>query len=305
MGDVEYIGIADEFYVRESRHFVTERQLGVRDQLTANIPEDTVALASYPLDYQSYAPGAGGFVYFNPGVYGKPLRSLIPVDFDNLLIVGRSSGQSSIAHSSGRIVPNGMVAAEGGGIAIAMAIANNITPHEVAESSDLMADIQSRTGLADQIDSRSIRNLQREIVDQDYIEPVSELLSWGLIVGGYDNNFRLEETLAERTFVYLILNGLKNRDARVEYPDLSSHLAAISSTEKPIQYDKVQEIAGLIGDYALELDSEDFLNLLENWQIKRNIGDGIDLKRGQVYHLATDILNQFELSDKLKLYRDK
>ncbi len=198
-----------------------------------------------------------------------------------------------------------MVAAEGGGIAIATAIANNITPHEVAESSDLMADIQSRTGLADQIDSRSIRNLQREIVDQDYIEPVSELLSWGLIVGGYDNNFRLEETLAERTFVYLILNGLKNRDARVEYPDLSSHLAAISSTEKPIQYDKVQEITSLIGDYALELDSEEFLSVLENWQIKRNIGDGIDLKRGQVYHLATDILNQFELSDKLKLYRDK
>ena len=305
MEDVEYIGIADEFYVRESRHFVTERQLGVRDQLTANIPEDTVALASYPLDYQSYAPGAGGFVYFNPGVYGKPLRSLIPVDFDNLLIVGRSSGQSSIAHSSGRIVPNGMVAAEGGGIAIAMTIANNITPHEVAESSDLMADIQSRTGLADQIDSRSIRNLQREIVDQDYIEPVAELLSWGLIVGGYDNNFRREETLAERTFVYLILNGLKNRDARVEYPDLSSHLAAISSTEKPIQYDKVQEIISLIGDYALELDSEDFLSVLENWEVNRNIGDGVDLKRGQVYHLAIDILNQFELSERLKLYRDK
>jgi len=47
------------------------------------------------------------------------------------------------------------------------------------------------------------------------------------------------------------------------------------------------------------------MNILEEWQVKQNIGDGVDLKRGQVYHLATDILNQFELSERLKLYRDK
>lgn len=305
MRNVEFIGIADEFYVRETRHFVTEKQLGVKDQITASIPEDTVALASYPLDYQSYAPGAGGFVYFNPGVYGMPLRSLIPVNFDNLLIVGRSSGQSSIAHSSGRIVPNGMVAAEGAGIAIAKAMANNITPHEVAESSDLMAEIQTKTGLASQINSRNIQSLQRELVDKDYVEPVSELLSWGLIVGGYDNNFQLDVTLAERTFVYLLLNGLKNRNASVEYAILSNHLAAISSTDQQLRYDKVQEITDIIGDYAPEIENQDFARVLYDWKANKNVDSGVNLTRGQIYHLAVDILNQFELSEELKSYRNK
>ncbi len=305
MRDAEFIGIADEFYVRETRHFITENQLDIKDQLTANIPQDTVALASYPLDYQSYAPGAGGFVYFNPGVYGKPLSSLIPVDFDNLLIVGRSSGQSSIAHSSGRIVPNGMVAAEGAGVTIAKALANNITPHEVAESPDIMAEIQSITGLSGQINSRNIRNLQREIVDQEYIEPVSELLSWGLIVGGYDNNFRLNETLAERTFVYLLLNGFKNRNANVEYASLSSHLSAISSTDEQIKYAKVEEIIEIIGDYAPDIDNQEFIEILNNWKTNYTIDNSYNLARGQIYHLTTDILNKFQLSEKLKLYRNK
>ena len=305
MRDVEFIGIADEFYVRETRHFVTENQLDVKAQLTARIPEDTVALASYPLDYQSYAPGAGGFVYFNPGIYGKPLSSLIPVDFDNLMIVGRTSGQSSIAHSSGRIVPNGMVAAEGAGLAIAKAMANDISPAEVAESQDLMAEIQSEIGLTSQLNSRNIRNLQKKLVAEDYIEPVSELLSWGLIVGGYDNNFRLDETLAERTFVYLLLNGLRNRDASLEYSSLSNHLTAISSTDQQIKFHKVQEITEIIGDYTPEIESQEFIEILKNWQADRKIESGVNLTRGQIYHLAVAILNQFELSEKLKLYRNK
>ncbi|MFN2364063.1 MAG: FAD-dependent oxidoreductase, partial [Halarsenatibacteraceae bacterium] len=239
MKDIEFIGIADEFYVRETRHFVTEKQLDVRAQLTASIPVDTVALASYPLDYQSYAPGSGGFVYFNPGIYGKPLSSLIPVDFDNLLIVGRTSGQSSIAHSSGRIVPNGMVAAEGAGLAIAKAMANKIRPKAVADSPALMAEIQSQTELASQLNSRNIRNLQRELVPENYLETVAELLSWGLIVGGYDNNFRLEDNLVERTFVYIILNGLRNRDATVENANLSNQLTTISSPDQLLKYNKV------------------------------------------------------------------
>lgn len=305
MKDVEFIGIADEFYVRETRHFVTESQLGVREQLTARIPEDTVALASYPLDYQSYAPGAGGFVYFNPGIYGKRLSSLIPVDFDNLLIVGRTSGQSSIAHSSGRIVPNGMVAAEGAGLSIAKAMANNLSLYEVAESPDIMAEIQAETGLASQLNSRNIRNLQRELVEQEYIEPVAELLSWGLIVGGYKNNFLLNETLAERTFVYILLNGLRNRDAAVEYSNLSNHLTTISSTNQLLQPNKVQKITEIIGDYALELKTQNFNDILNNWKAERNIESGVNLTRGQIYHLVTDILNLFELPEKLKLYRNK
>lgn len=305
MRNVEFIGIAEEFYVRETRHFVTEKQLDVKAQLTARIPEDTVALASYPLDYQSHAPGAGGFVYFNPGIYGKPLRSLISVDFDNLLIAGRASGQSSIAHSSGRIVPNGMVAAEGAGLAIAKAVANNLRPKEVADNPALMAEIQSETGLASQLGSGNIRNLQRELVPGDYVEPVAELLSWGLIVGGYENNFRLDETLTERTFVYLLLNGLKNRDASVDYPGLSNHLAAISSTDQPVRYNKVQEITEIIGDYAPGIESQEFIEILKNWQAEREIESGANLTRGQIYHLAVAILNQFELSEKLKLYRNK
>ena len=67
-----------ELYVRESRHIVGEYQLQVADLLHNRTPFDTVALASYPLDYQASTPEYDGFVLFNPAIYGIPLRSLIP-----------------------------------------------------------------------------------------------------------------------------------------------------------------------------------------------------------------------------------
>ncbi|MGM0420046.1 MAG: FAD-dependent oxidoreductase [Bacillota bacterium] len=310
LDNIEYLGLAPEFYFRESRHFLTVAQVGVKEQLAAHIPKDTVALASYPLDYQAHAPGAGGFVYFNPPVYGIPLRSLIPKKVNNMLIVGRSSGFSSIAHSSGRIVPNGMTAAEGAGLAAAQAVKTGLSLEDIAHNNALMTEIQQATPLYSQINSRKIKNLQRKLVDPDYFEAVAELLSWGLVVGGYDNNFRLDEPISQRSFAYLLLNGLHNRRANIEYQQAADHLTALTRLDLDLTGEDAFKFISPLADYSADLSSAEIEAIYTRWKNYEQV-EIVDhpglaaehLSRGQAYLLAVDLLAQFDLPADLKRYR--
>ncbi|HLV10445.1 MAG TPA: FAD-dependent oxidoreductase, partial [Halanaerobiales bacterium] len=136
-----------ELYVRESRHIKAKYQLRVNDLFNNRIPVDTVALASYPLDYQASEPEYRGFVLFNPDIYGVPLCSLIPQNINNMLVVGRSSGYSSLAAASARVLPTGMSTGEAAGIVTALCFKEGLEFLEIAEDVEKMAILQKKVNI--------------------------------------------------------------------------------------------------------------------------------------------------------------
>ncbi|MEC9490770.1 MAG: FAD-dependent oxidoreductase, partial [Halanaerobiales bacterium] len=146
----EKAGLRDlppELYRRESRHFLTEYQLKIKDLFRQKIFADSITIASYPLDYQAADHDYPGFVLFNPEYYSIPLRTLIARINNNLMIVGRSSGYSSLTAASARVLPVGMNTAEAAAIAAAEALNKKKTLLEITQDNQSLNKIRSQLNI--------------------------------------------------------------------------------------------------------------------------------------------------------------
>jgi hypothetical protein len=124
--------IANHIGVRESRklkgvHILTEQEL--RDCVDF---EDTIALGAYDIDIHN-PTGTGTFIYeFKEGEYYRiPYRSLLPKEYDNMLVAGRCLSADHTAHSSVRIMPICACLGEAAGVAIAVCKKQGATAHTV------------------------------------------------------------------------------------------------------------------------------------------------------------------------------
>lgn len=199
----ELIRTAEELYVRESIHILAEYLLTIDDVLEYNDQWDKVALASYPVDVQPTATQRWGTIIGNPDRYAIPFRSLVPLEIDNLMVVGKASGYTSLAAGSARVVPIGMAAGEGAGIAAKIAIENNINPRELSRDKELIKELQKelkkRGAYLEDI------NVPKPEAMKHWAYPgVKVVRSLGLLDGGYDNDYRLEEKMSKWRFQNLI-----------------------------------------------------------------------------------------------------
>ncbi len=211
----ELIRAADELYVRESRHILAEYLLTIDDVLEYNDQWDKVALASYPVDVQPTIAQRWGTIIGNPDRYAIPFRSLVPLEIDNLMVAGKASGYTSLAAGSARVVPIGMAAAEGAGVAAKIAIENNITPRELSKNEVLIKNLQEelkRRGVY----LEDINVPKPEAMSHWAYPGVKVVRSLGLLDGGYENNYRLEEKMSKWRFQNLANKVILK--AGVEYP---------------------------------------------------------------------------------------
>jgi hypothetical protein len=211
----ELIRTADELYVRESRHILAEYLLTIDDVLEYNDQWDKVALASYPVDVQPTIAQRWGTIIGNPDRYAIPFRSLVPLEIDNLMVAGKASGYTSLAAGSARVVPIGMAAAEGAGVAAKIAIENNITPRELSKNEVLIKNLQEelkRRGAY----LEDINVPKPEAMSHWAYPGVKVVRSLGLLDGGYENNYRLEEKMSKWRFQNLVNKVILK--AGVEYP---------------------------------------------------------------------------------------
>ena len=138
---------ADAIYVRETRHFVGLERLTADDVWGGKIPADTIGLSSYPLDLHpvtltdrpAFAPVRH--------VYGVPLGTLIPRDFENLILASPAISASHLAAGSARVIPTTIEEGEAAGAAVAQADAHRLTLAELATSASQIAAL--REDLAD------------------------------------------------------------------------------------------------------------------------------------------------------------
>ncbi len=186
-----FIDVADELYIREARHIQGEYILQASDLLEGVNFNDKIAMGSYPLDIQSTDMDNNGYVVLAPDQYSIPYRCIIPQIIDNLFIVGKSASYSSIAAGSARVVPIGMVEGESAGAIAMYTISKGISPRDVIKNDYYMTEI---TGL--------LREQGVYLPDYEPQNPynylngydkIAMLIDYGVITGGYNNNFRFDE----------------------------------------------------------------------------------------------------------------
>ncbi|HKQ31347.1 MAG TPA: FAD-dependent oxidoreductase, partial [Burkholderiales bacterium] len=108
--------------VRETRRVMGDYQLTGTDVMGARKFDDVIARCSYPIDIHN--PKGSGTVLqrLPPGeAYDIPLRALLPVGVDGLLVAGRCISGTHEAHSSYRVMPVAMAVGQAAGVCAALA----------------------------------------------------------------------------------------------------------------------------------------------------------------------------------------
>ncbi len=114
--------IAADIGVRESRKLVGEYVLSADDLVACRKFEDAIAYGNYDIDIHNPEGSGTSHHYFKYGeVYTIPYRSLIPREFDNMLVAGRCLSATHEGQASVRIMPICCCMGEAAGRAMALA----------------------------------------------------------------------------------------------------------------------------------------------------------------------------------------
>lgn len=206
-GDCELAGTAEDLYVRESRHITCEYNLTIDDVLENRDQDDRIAVTSYPVDVQPTKTQTYGTVVGYPDQYAVGYKSLVPQDVDGLLVVGRAAGYTSLAAGSARIVPTGMACGEAAGVAVAVAKAQSATPRDLVDDDDAIAEIQEKlTAQGAKLDHSQTHE---DVMDHWAYPGVKVLRSLGVLDGGYDNNYYLDDTITMNRYQNMVNNAVK------------------------------------------------------------------------------------------------
>ncbi|WP_418502437.1 FAD-dependent oxidoreductase [Flagellimonas sp.] len=116
--------------IRETRRIEGQYTMTKEDILGCRRFDDSIAVASYPLDL--HHPEDGGCTLTWCGdCYDIPYRSLVPKNVKNLLVAGRAISTTHEAMSAIRVMAPCMAMGEAAGRAAKMAITKNICPSEI------------------------------------------------------------------------------------------------------------------------------------------------------------------------------
>lgn len=116
------ISIATDIGVRESRKLKGEHILTEHELKDCTRFEDSIALGNYDIDIHNPEGSGTSHYYFKEGEYYTiPYRSLLPKEYENLLVAGRCISATHEAQASIRIMPICACLGEAAGVAVAVA----------------------------------------------------------------------------------------------------------------------------------------------------------------------------------------
>ncbi len=130
------ISIAVNIGIRESRKLRGVHVLTADELITCTRFEDSIALGNYDIDIHNPAGSGTSHRYFGVGEYYTiPYRSLLPKEYDNLLVAGRCLSATHEAQASVRIMPICCCLGEAAGTAVAVAFKSGKNAHSVDKAS--------------------------------------------------------------------------------------------------------------------------------------------------------------------------
>lgn len=242
----ELAGTAEQLYVRETRHILCEDTLTIDDVLENRSQEAAIAVTNYPVDVQATKTQTYGTVVGFPDQYEIGLGSLIPQKIDGLMIVGRAAGYTSMAAGSARIVPTGMACAQAAGVAAKVAQDENVTAlRNLLESDAAVKKIQSL--LTEQGARLAHTEVHEAVMDHWAYDGLKVIRSMGFADGGYDNDYRLDETVTGPRFANMMNTAVKKSALALEpriavndettngemLPALAKKVAALDGSSAP------------------------------------------------------------------------
>lgn len=188
----------EELYVRETRHIKSLYQLPASDLWENKYHWDTIAYGAYPSDIQAVSIEDPGAIVVNPDKYGIPFRSLVPQNINNLLVVGRSGGYSSLASGSVRIVPTGMGTGEAAGAAASIAAKKGLTFDQMAADQAVIKELQAVLKKKGQL----VEPFTAKYPYQNaiYYPAIRELLNTRSLYGNYDNYVEEDKVAMNHSF---------------------------------------------------------------------------------------------------------
>jgi hypothetical protein len=124
--------IANHIGIRESRKLKGVHVLSEKELRECKEFEDTIALGCYDIDIHNPV-GSGTYIHkFSDGEYYRiPYRSLLPKEYDNMLVCGRCLSADHAAHSSVRIIPICANLGEAAGVAVSVCKTTDKNVHTV------------------------------------------------------------------------------------------------------------------------------------------------------------------------------
>ena len=126
------ISIANHIGVRESRKLKGVHVLTGEELKKCVRFEDSIALGNYCIDIHNPSGTGTELYYFKAEEYYQiPYRSLLPKEYDNMLVAGRCLSATHEAHSAVRIIPICACMGEAAGIAVALAHQTGTNAHTV------------------------------------------------------------------------------------------------------------------------------------------------------------------------------
>ncbi|MBD2862553.1 FAD-dependent oxidoreductase [Paenibacillus oceani] len=126
---------APQIGVRESRRVIGEHLLTADELLSACKFDDVIARGAYPVDIHNPIGGGTIIQELVPGEwYDIPLRALIPLKINNLLIGGRPVSATHEAHSAIRVQPIAIAIGQAAGTAAALCAQSGSIPRTIETS---------------------------------------------------------------------------------------------------------------------------------------------------------------------------
>jgi hypothetical protein len=243
-----FASIPTELYVRETTHINALYRLTIADVWESTDKYDVIAYGSYPVDVQATKKGNYGNVLTPANQYAIPLRSLLPLEIDNLQVASKASGYDSLAAGSARIIPTGMSVAEAAGIVAIYAIDQDATLKAIPDDSKAIESIQKTLRSQGAYLSALPKSYKFPYEDDAIYPSLKILYSYELISGGYKNDFGLEKTVSELTFNRLLKNAYSRLmpDAFVQLESTFTQFEKQLSGEVPLTATSLNKILSTI-----------------------------------------------------------
>ncbi len=212
--NVELVGTAEQLYIRESRHIIGEYQLTIDDVLENRDQWDKIAIVAYPADIQPTAGQTYGTVVGSPDRYAIPFRSIVPLDVENMLVIGRSASYTSLAAGSARVIPVGMAEGEAAGVASAYSLENEICFRDMTTDEEAIAQVQKT--LKKQGAYLDDFEVHEAFMDHWAYPGVKVIRALGQLDGGYSNDYGLDKAMGKGRLQNMINNVMSKTGKNIE-----------------------------------------------------------------------------------------
>lgn len=204
----------ESFFIPENRHFEGRYRLSVIDILENRNFPDKVALSSQEVDASKFVDNNIEYIVVKPSVYSIPLGSIVPVNLNNVMMLGSKAGFSSLAATSAGSIPTRITVGEAAGLVSVYSNIRNLSPAELLNLPEkelkAMKNYISRGGvmLADFDQSIMIPGTEDKLADHWSYPYIKTLAEYGLISGGRENDFKVDFKASQGLMVVLIKNAM-------------------------------------------------------------------------------------------------